>query len=272
MRGASRQALTQAREHLESELGSVEVEVIRDASADLLNVARLLGRETRLARALADPGTYSEARLSLVDSLFGERVGRATLAVLRHTVELRWSSARDLVDGVELLGAQAAFEAALREGTLDDVEDEIFRFARIVERSPGLSSALADASVPGQEKAALVRGLLAERASPTTTELLAGVAASLRSRPPVRAFDALAVEAAARRERRIAVATVAVPLEEALRARLAAAVSRAVGHEVRLQVEVDPTVLGGIVVRVDDVVLDATVASRLAQATRELAR
>jgi F-type H+-transporting ATPase subunit delta len=262
--------MTEAREHLEEVLGSSDVAEIRAVSGDLLRVARLLGGESGLARSLADPAMDSEARLGLVNAVFGQQLRAVALEVLTATVGLRWSSSRDLVDGVELLGVQAAFTASAATGELDDVEDELFRFARIVERSPGLTSALADPAVQPDEKAALVRGLLADKATATTVDLVTSVMAALRGRAPVRALDELALEAAARHDRRIAVARVAFPLDDDLRARLETAVGQAVGHDVRLQVEVDPVVVGGIVVRVGDEVFDASVAHRLAQVGRAL--
>lgn len=271
MRGASRQALAEARQGLDARLSGATQPDVAAAADELLSVSRLFSREKSLARSLADPGTEAAARVNLLTSLLQQRIGAIAFDTLRTVVGLRWSTSRDLVDGVELLGAQAAFERAARTGSLDEVEDELFRFARIVERAPGLSTALADPGVDGERKRELVHSLLADKASPVTTQLAESVITSLRGRTPSRAMDELASEAALRRRREIAIVRVASPLDDETKERLAAALGRALGHEVRLQVEVDPAIVGGIVVQVGDEVFDGSMSRRLAQARRGLA-
>ncbi len=272
MRGPSRQSLAEAHERLATDLASADEAGVRSAGADLLAVSGLLGREPGLARALADPGADPAARAQLAETLVGSRIGGLALGVLNEVVGLRWSSSADMVDAIERLGADAVFEASAREESLDEVEDELFRFARIVERSADLATSLDDPRVGDGSRTALIEGLLAGKAKPATVQLVTAVMTSLRGRTPTQALDQLAVEAAARRNYKIAVARVAVPLDEALRGRLEAALADTLGHEVRLQVEVDPDVVGGIVVHVGDDVFDGSVARRLGQVTRGLTR
>jgi F-type H+-transporting ATPase subunit delta len=270
VRGASRDALAVARERLDEALRGADDAVVATTSADLLSVARLLSHEPALTRALADPGTSAETRGALLETLLGERLSPLALDVMRGVVGARWSAPGDLIDGVEALGAQAAFEEATREGTLDEVEDELFRFARIIDRAPGLRSALTDPAMPVENKRDLVHTLLANKVTPVTATLVESVVLAPRGRPADRAIDELAAQAAARRQRQIAVVRVAIPLDEDLRDRLAAALEQALGHAVRLQVETDPSVVGGIVVRVGDELIDGSVIRRLAQARRGL--
>ncbi len=270
MLGASRQALAEAHERLASDLATADDAVVRTTADDLLAVSALLGREPGVARALADPGAQPSARAGLVDSLVGDRIGAASLVVVHDLVSRRWSAAADLVDAVEQLGSQAVFELSAREGNLDDVEDELFRFARIVERSPELTASFTDPVVTEANRTALIQGLLSDKATSATVQLVTAVVNSLRGRTPAQALDDLAVAAAARRNYKIAVARVAVPLDDALRTRLESALATALGHEVRLQVEVDPSVVGGIVVQVGDDVFDGSVSRRIGQVTRGL--
>ena len=262
--------MAEARERLDTELAAADDATVGAVAGDLLAVAALLGREPGLARALADPGAAPEARVGLVDTLVGERIGAVALGLVRDVVVLRWSTSADLVDGVEMLGAQAVFESSARAGSLDEVEDELFRFARTVEHSSELRVALTDPEVSGANRAALVTGLLSGKAKPATVQLVASVVTSPRGRKPSQALDDLAAEAASRRQRKIAVARVAVPLDADLRDRLETALGSALGHDVRLQVEVDPSVVGGIVVQVGDEVFDGSVARRLGQVSRDL--
>ncbi len=98
----------------------------------------LLGREHALRRALADPATPSEARGGLADRLFDGKIGRPALDVVSDMVKSRWSRAGDLLEGLESLARAAAFGVAEKDGSLDRVEDELFRFGRILDREPEL--------------------------------------------------------------------------------------------------------------------------------------
>ncbi len=271
MRGASRAALAVAQEQLDGVLADPD-EQPRAIAEGLLQVAGLLSVERALARSLADPGIDAEARKNLVDAVFGSKVAPALLALLQTVTAQRWSAAEDLVDAVELLGAEAAFADADADGSLDDVEDELFRFARIVDGAPELRYALADADLPLPARQQLIRTLLAAKVSPVTLLLVDAVVAAPRGRPVDRAVDALAAAAAARRDREIAVVTSAVVLSDDQRDGLATALGRVLGSGVRLQTRVDPDLLGGVVVRVGEQLFDGSVRLRLADARARLSR
>jgi F-type H+-transporting ATPase subunit delta len=236
-------------------------------SGDLLAVAGVLGGEKSLRQALADGGQPEQVRRGIVTQLFGGKVSDTSLAILGDVVAARWSSDGDLVDALEQFGAQAAFVGAEADGSLDRVEDELFRFGRAVDGSPELQMALTDPALPADRKTALVRDLLGQ-ASPATVALVGHTAAHLRGRQPAVAVDQLAGLAAEQRRRVLAEVRSAVPLTDEQQTRLGAALSRLQGRQVRLNVIVDPGVVGGIVVRVGDDVIDGSVASRLEQARR----
>ena len=182
----------------------------------------------------------------------------------------RWSNDADLVDAVEQLGAQAAFTVAETEGVLDRVEDELFTFSRAVDGSPELQLALTDPSVPASAKAELVRDLVGGTASPVTTSLLAHAAGNLRGRRPAAAVEELARLASEQRRQVLAQVRSAIALDADQRTRLTAALTRIQGRQVRVNVIVDPEVVGGIVVQVGDEVIDGSVSARLEQARRAL--
>ena len=265
MLGSSRDSLAALRSSLaargdEPGFGSV--------SADLLAIAGVLGREKSLRQALADAGQPVAARVGIATSLFGAQIAPESMAVLTDTVAARWSNGADLVDGVEGLGAQAAFIVAERDGTLERVEGELFRFGRAVDGSAELQLALTDPAVSGEQKAALVTDLVRGGAAPETTALLTYLAGNLRGRRPVDAVEDLSALAAAQRERVLAEVRSAIALTPEQESRLAVALTRLQGREVRVNVIVDPTVVGGVVVRVGDDVIDGSVANRLEQARR----
>ncbi|HEV7207316.1 MAG TPA: F0F1 ATP synthase subunit delta [Mycobacteriales bacterium] len=271
MRGASRDSLTAAAERVDAVLAAGDVEAAAQLSASLLSVTRLLSAERALARMLADPVVAVAARQELLARLLSERLDPASMEVLRGLVESRWSRPADLVDAVELLGAQAAFAVAEREQTLDDVEDQLFRFARIIESNPSLRAALSDPAGTAEHKRQLVDALLTGKVAQITLNLVDNVVRAPRGRPIGAAVDALCEQAAQRRRRLIAIVRVASALTEEQRDRLTAALGRSLGHDVRLQVQVDPAVQGGVVVRVGDELFDGSIARRLAQVRRRLA-
>jgi F-type H+-transporting ATPase subunit delta len=245
---------------------------LTDASDQLFSMADLLTTEVALRRALADPGVPEQARRDLLERLLGSQLEELPLELLRAVVSARWSRPSDLLAAVEDLGAEALLAAEQAAGGLDEVEDELFRFARLVDRTPRLSLALSDRGLPFERKTALLERLLGGRVRPATMRLVERVVSRPRGRGVGREIEALADLASQRRQRSIAVVTVARPIDEEQADRLRVAIARAFGTEVVLEIVIDPTVLGGVSVRVDDEVVDGTVLRRLAEAKRQLRR
>jgi F-type H+-transporting ATPase subunit delta len=275
MQTASRQSLAVLGERLEDRARSSEgdsgAEGLQRIGEGLFSVASLLDREVGLRRTLSDPAVSSEGKTHLVDGLLGSQLDDDTVELLREIVKAHWARPADLVDGVVRLAAQALFSLAESRDELDDVEDELFRFARIVDREPTLRSALTDESRSMDDRLQLLDQLLADRTRETTRTLLASVVRARRGRSLDEAVDELSRLAAAHRQRLIAQVRVAAPLDDDQAERLSASLRRLYGRAVRLQVEVDPEVLGGIVVRVGDEVVDGSVGRRLSEAHRRLA-
>ena len=273
MDGVSRGSLRDALARFEEQAGALPASAgSSELSEGLYAVAGLLDREPSLRRALTDPASTPASRRSLVQNLFGAQLAALPLQALSDLVASPWSSAADLRQAVETLAANAALRAAEGDGVLDDVEDELFRFARLLEREPALRAALTDPGLPVQNKSGLVRTLLTDRAQPATVRLVEIVVTRPRGRSVEAALEELSRLAAARRQRLVAHVRVARPLDEAQTARLASALERTYGRQVALQVDVDPSVLGGVEVRVGDSVLDGTVARGLQKARRQLVR
>jgi F-type H+-transporting ATPase subunit delta len=267
MLGSSRESLAALRTSLDVRGGSDDPG-FESVSGDLLAVAAVLGREKSLRQALADSGQQVSSRVGIATTLFGERISAPAFAVLLDVVKARWSHDADLVDGLEALGAQAACITADQRGELDRVEDELFTFGRAVDESSDLQMALTDPSLDDASKGALVRDIVGPSALPVTTALLVHAAANLRGRRPAAAVDELARLAASQRERLLAEVRSAIDLSTEQQQRLAGALSRQAGREVRVNVVVDPDVVGGLLVRLGDEVIDGSVASKLESARR----
>jgi F-type H+-transporting ATPase subunit delta len=161
--------------------------------------------------------------------------------------------------------AAALFEVAKAEGTLDEVEDELFRFARAYESNDQLRSALTDELIPVARRQSIVEDLLGGKATGTTVQLLAMVVGAGRGRDLPAIIDRLVAKAADSKDAAVAEVRSAVPLSADQTDRLKAALANATGRNVNLKVVVDPSVLGGLVATVGDTVIDGTVRSRLDQ-------
>jgi len=161
--------------------------------------------------------------------------------------------------------ARGLFEIARAEGTLDEVEDELFRFARSYESSEALRSALTDEQIPADRRQAVVESLLGGKATPTTTQLVSMVVGSGRARDLPAIIDRLVDRASRSKDLEVANVRVAVPLTEDQQHRLAAALTNATGKQINMKVIVDPSVLGGVVATIGDTVIDGTVRTRIDQ-------
>jgi F-type H+-transporting ATPase subunit delta len=161
--------------------------------------------------------------------------------------------------------ARGLFEIARAEGTIDEVEDELFRFARIYESSEELRNALSDEQIPASKRQAIIEDLLGGKATPTTTQLISMVVGSGRARDLPAIVDKLVARASSAKNLEVAEVRTAVPLTPDQETRLAAALANATGKEVNLKVVVDPSVLGGLVATVGDTVIDGTVRTRIEQ-------
>ena len=161
--------------------------------------------------------------------------------------------------------ARALFEIARAEGTIDEVEDELFRFARSYESSDALRNALTDEQIPAAKRQAIVEDLLGGKATSTTTQLVSMVVGSGRGRDLPAIVDKLVARASSAKNLEVAEVRTAVALTPDQQTRLSAALTKATGKQLNLKVVVDPSVIGGIVATVGDTVIDGSVRTRIDQ-------
>jgi len=161
--------------------------------------------------------------------------------------------------------ARGLFELARAEGTLDEVEDELFRFARSYESSDALRTTLTDENLPAEKRQAIVEDLLDGKATTTTVQLISMVVGSGRGRDLPAIVDSLVERASSAKQLDTAEVRTAVPLTADQLDRLKAALENATGKSLNLKATVDPSVVGGIVATVGDTVIDDTVRTRIDQ-------
>jgi len=161
--------------------------------------------------------------------------------------------------------ARAMFDVARAEGNAARIGDELYRFARALEGSDELRSALTDPHLPAGRRQQIVEDLLGGRADPATVSLVGMAVGTGRSRELPAIIDSLVAMSAAEAGKAVAEVRSAVELDPDQRERLAAALHKVTGKQVEVKVVVDPTVLGGIVATVGDTVIDGSVHTRLEQ-------
>jgi F-type H+-transporting ATPase subunit delta len=275
MHASSRAALEASREALQAQTGGTRSRNRGDAllvlADELFAVAHVLDGQLSLRRALSDASVRPEDRAALVRRLLSGKVSENALEVLEVVARQRWSRPLDLVEATETLATEAALDAADARGELDSVEDELFRFSRIVAADDDLARILGDRSAPREGKAALLDRLLVGKVSPVTERLVRNYLTSSHVHSAENEIERLSTAAARRRGQSVAHVVSATPLTATQERRLVATLERLYGRTMGLQVQVDPAVLGGLVIRVDDEVIDGSIAHRLEAAGRRLA-
>ncbi|WP_084038205.1 F0F1 ATP synthase subunit delta [Demequina sp. NBRC 110053] len=235
----------------------------------LFAVVDALDSSGSLRRALTDPARPGTDKASLVKQLFGSLDPRTVDAVTAFASG-RWSEEADLAESIDDAGELALFAHAENAGTLEAVEEELFRVERILTAERDLLVAMSNRSASKEQRLALLEATLGGKLHPTTHALLTRVVGVPRGRRLIPAINALLELAADRRGRSVANVTAAVELSAAQRQRLAGILEDAYGREMQINVAVDPEVLGGIRVQVGSEVVDGTVLGRLDEARRRL--
>jgi F-type H+-transporting ATPase subunit delta len=270
MRGVSRASFAELSERLSAEHITSAAVATRLAN-ELFAVVGLLDTEHGLRRALSDPGKPAAEKRAVVAALLHGKITARAEGLVAAAAGARWASSGDLADAIEQLAVEAMVLAAQADDGLDELEDGLFRFGRVVAANPDLRATLADPSLPQRGKRQLLHTLLDGKVTPVTLSLTDQMVAHPRGRPLTASLDLCADIAARRRQQLIAVVRTATELSASQRRRLAQTLARSYGHDVHLDVVIDPSVVGGISVQMGDELIDGTAASRLAIVRRRLA-
>jgi F-type H+-transporting ATPase subunit delta len=266
--GSSRKSLVASRALLDAAVKGADANSASAMSSELFFVAEVLSTNIAVRRALTDPSRDGAAKAAFISDLLGKKIGTLALGLVTELSNLRWSSAKDLVLVVEQLAIEAEASAANIAGELDRVEDELFTAATAFAGSSELRKALTSDAT--NAKATLVADIL-KGASGSTVKLVSQMVNAWRGRSIESAFADYQWALAARRNRVIALVRVAAPLSQAQLDRLTTSLTSKVGQPVRINIEIDPSVLGGVSVKFADEMVDGSVSNRLAGAARALA-
>ena len=272
LRAASRESLAALVNKFDELTADVSANQLSSVAEDLASVVKLLSQEPVLTRHLADPADDPSAKLGLVDALFDGKIGDTALEVLKAAASGRWSSDANLVDAVEHVARLTLLVRAERDDAAGDVEEQLFRFSRILNSQPQLATLLSDYSAPAEDRVKLLKDVLPSGSSvnKTTAQLLSQTIELLRGERADEAVLDLAELAVARRGEVVAHVSAAASLSDDQRTRLTEVLTRIYGHPVSVQLHINPELLGGLNITVGDEVIDGTLASKLAAAETKL--
>jgi len=226
-----------------------------------------------VTRYLTVPAEDAAPRVHLLERLISGMVGDPTLDVLRAAVSERWSANSDLAGAIEHVARLALLERAEREDKEDEVEDQLFRFSRILDAQPRLAILLGDYAVPAEGRVRLLHKVLESasgKVNPITVALLSQTVELLRDDPAHEAVLFLAEVAVARRGEVVAQVGAAAELSDAQHIRLTDVLSRIYGRPVAVQMNIDAALLGGLLISVADEVIDGSLSSQLTAAEAQL--
>lgn len=263
MGSATREALASARQALSALASSDGL----TAGQQLFAASRVIGDSAQLRSALADPSVATADKTSVVDQVFSS-IGKPARTLLTQIVSSRWSTQDELLAGIEEIAIRAVAASA---GTTTSVEAELFSFGAGVSSDAELELAVGSKLGSAASKSALVTALIGTKASPQTLAIVDHLVQQPRGRrigELIRTAASIVADEAG-----LAVATIvsATPLSSAQLDRLATGLAKSYGRELKLNLVIDPTIIGGLRVQIGDDVIDGSVATRINDLRLQLA-
>jgi F-type H+-transporting ATPase subunit delta len=268
--GSSRGALLALRGALDEQLKGASSAECTALSADLFKALGALASSIGLRRALTDPARDHDSKSALINDLFGREIGAKGLSLLVSATSFRWSSSGEIADALEQIAVEAEATAANHDDTLDEMEEELITFSRLLVSHNDLRLALNDRADSVERKRALIHTLFGAKATPSTVRLLEAIVGGARGRSIEAVLSAYLHAVGSRRNRLVAMVRSVLALTPAQEEKLTAALTRELGQPVHINVEIDPSVLGGMQIRFADEIIDGTISNRLAEASRAL--
>lgn len=270
MAGISSDSRAKVLAELEPKLATASLALAQE----LFSVLSIVDSSAALRRALTDPSRRGEEKAALLNSLVRGKVSAEAEQIVDSLATERWANTRDLGDALEMVATTVAVAVAENDGAgstgLEKLENDLFSFNKVVESDHQVQRALTEPQAGAEAKRKLALALVPDAGQPA--QLLIGQAvAEPRGARPTKLVEEFATLAAARQERWIAMVTVGQPLSETQESRLSAGLNNLYGRELKVNISVDPTLIGGVRVRVGDEVVDASVLTRLGELRRQLA-
>jgi len=268
--GSSRASVITLRKSLADNVSKQSAAEASQFSTDLFTVLTVLSSSVGLRRALTDNSRDTASKTQLISDLFGKNIGDATKALVTQAAGLRWSNPSEIADAIENLAVESASAAADKSNELEQLENQLFDFAQVLIANPDFRQALNTTADSDEGKVSLVESVVNGKYAASTINLLKKVVLLRRGRNIDATLATYAHYVSNSRNRLVAHIKTAVELSPTQKSSLIAALTKQMGREVHVNIEIDPKVLGGISIRYADDVIDGTVVNRLAEASRAL--
>ena len=268
--GSSRQSLAGLRLSLDEKLKGLSAADCSAISKDLFAALLAIDSSIGLRRALTDPARDAASKSELIADLFKKSIGEPALALLGAAVSLRWSTPVELADAIEQIAVEAEASAANISDELDRVQSEVFAFSKLLIENPDLRQALSTTSDSTARKQELLKSIFGGKFTSYSNELLAHSVEGRRSRSIEKTISSYSHAVTARRNRVNAHIRASIVLSDAQKKKLTDSLTKQIGQPVHLNIEIDPSVIGGIAIRFGDEVIDGTISKRLAEASQAL--
>jgi F-type H+-transporting ATPase subunit delta len=268
--GSSRVSVQALRKSLDEIVNKQSASDAAVFASDLFTILTVLSTSIGVRRALTDNARDASAKAELISNLFGKNISGGAQALLASASALRWSNPGEIADAIENLAVQAESAYADKNGELEKVESQLFDFAQVLRANPELRQALNTSADTDQSKVTLLEAIINGKYLTSTINLLRRVVTLRRGRSIDATLAAYAHYVSTRKDQVVAHVKSAVELSDSQLAKLVTTLSKQVGKDVRINLEIDPKVLGGISVRYADDVIDGTMVNRLAEAGRAL--
>ncbi|MXP23201.1 F0F1 ATP synthase subunit B/delta [Gordonia sp. HNM0687] len=272
MRASSRDAALAVAADFDSASQSLDSAALTTAATEMTEVIRVIDGNPVLRKRLTEDEDNIDGQVALVQNLFGGKVSPIVVEILSAAVKQRWSTSTDFTTALRRQNALVVLTAAERDGSIEQVETELFAVGRLLDQNPQLASLLSYHTHDGASRVELLRSLVGDKVGPHTWYLLSHLIVLLHGQPSEVAVDHLAELAAARRGESVAHVVSAAPLTDAQSARLSTVLGKIYHRTISVQTEIEPEIIGGLRIGVGDEVIDADVATRLAKAAESLPR
>jgi F-type H+-transporting ATPase subunit delta len=268
--GTSRASVLTLRKALAESASKLSVADSAQFANDLFTILEVISSSVGLRRALTDNSRDSAAKSELISNLFGKNLGAAATSLFIQAVSLRWSSPSEIADAIENLAVEAESYVADKNNDLELVESQLFDFAQLLIENSQLRQILNSSAESDAGKQSLLESVVKGKYASSTLNLLTQVVKLRRGRNIDATLATYSHYVSTSRNRLVAHVKSAVALTESQKSSLIAALSKQLGKQVHVNIEIDPKVLGGISIRYADEVIDGTISNRLVEASRSL--
>lgn len=272
MKAASCEAQTHVAEKLDELIRSSDnaVAVAAQVGTELFLIVDQLDANRSLRVAVADASLEPEQRAGIIGEVFGDKVAEPTKQIITAAASQEWSTPREFRTGLVALGRRALMRGAEEQGQLEQVEDELYQLSVLLESETELTQLLADRTATAAQRRGLLAGVIYGKVT-MFTEALALQVIGRREHNPVDDLSALADQVAELRGKTVARVVAAEELSSSQREALARKLENIYGREMAIHSEVDPSLLGGMIVRVGDEEIDGSTRGKLTRLRTDLA-